>query len=324
MIKMNILKKRIFAAVFASAIIISNAMCVLAASPQPATARPRPGTSSSAVTETTAASSESDKDEKKDEEKDEKTTKVTTSSSSKSSSSKASESEDTDEEDTKNEDTKNTKINVSTVAPAAETPAPMAAVSEKKYTTKGGAFGWFILSVIVNAVLSFAIANRFYKMSKKDNHIASEIRALRRDVEERFASTVNGFYEQETDMVNQNDDYSSELDGIKMKERVVERDETAEEIFRKWESDLANQRIQKRAEIRANIKPRSEEEAEAEEMYSRTKSYQPRRQSDEDLYMEEDDDLDYEDYEKEEEGRFAAFKNKAKEFITDVFPLKED
>ena len=320
--KMNILKKRIFAAVFASAIIISNAMGVLAASPQPATARPRPGTDAAASQSTSSTVQETKtetKTEDKDEDKD--TTKVTTSSSSKSSSSAKSSSDDADKEETEE---KEKKINVSTVAPAAETPAPMATVSEKKYTTKGGAFGWFLFSVLVNAVISFAIANRFYKMSRKDNHVASEIRALRRDVEERFASTVNGFYEQETDMVNQNDDYSSDLDGIKMPQREVERDETAEEIFRKWESDLANQRIQKRAEIRANIRPRSEQEDMEDEQSVHTKSYQPNRYSDEDMYTDEDDELEYEDFEEEDESKLSMLKSKAKEFITDIFPLRED
>lgn len=295
---MNVLKKRIFAAIFASAIIISNAMCVLAATPQPtATTRPRPGTSSTTQTTQTTSSTA-------DEDEEEETTNVKKSSSS-------------DTEDSKDSEK---KVNVSTVAPAVETVAPMATAAEKKYTTKGGAFGWFVLSVLVNAVLSFAIANRFYKMSKKDNHIASEIRALRRDVEERFASTVKGFYEQETDMTNQNDDYSSDEDGIKMAQKPVEKDESAEEIFRKWESDLANQRAQKRAEIRASVAPRSmKEEDEQEDV--RISAYQPNRRSADDLY--EDDDDDYEDYE-EEESKFAIFKSKAKEFITDVFPLKED
>lgn len=296
--KMNVLKKRIFAAIFASAIIISNAMCVLAATPQPtATTRPRPGTSSTTQTTQTTSSTA-------DEDEEEETTNVKKSSSS-------------DTEDSKDSEK---KVNVSTVAPAVETVAPMATAAEKKYTTKGGAFGWFVLSVLVNAVLSFAIANRFYKMSKKDNHIASEIRALRRDVEERFASTVKGFYEQETDMTNQNDDYSSDEDGIKMAQKPVEKDESAEEIFRKWESDLANQRAQKRAEIRASVAPRSMKEEDEQEAV-RISAYQPNRRSADDLY--EDDDDDYEDYE-EEESKFAIFKSKAKEFITDVFPLKED
>lgn len=292
--KMNVLKKRISAAIFASAIIISNAMCVLAATPQPtATARPRPGTSTATVTQTSQTASSTDDEEE--------TTSVKKSSAS----------------DSENDSEK--KVNVSTVAPVVETVAPMATVSEKKYTTKGGAFGWFLLSVLVNAALSFAIANRFYKMSKKDNHISAEIRALRRDVEERFASTVNGFYEQETDMTNQNDDYSSGADGIKMAQKPIEKDESAEEIFKKWEQDLADQRARKRAEIRASVSPRGMKD---EEEAVQTKAYQPDRHSSADLY-EEDYDDEYDDYE-EEESKFEIFKSKAKEFITDVFPLKED
>lgn len=292
---MNVLKKRIFAAIFASAIIISNAMCVMAATPQPtATTRPRPGTSSATQTVQTTSST-ADKEEK---------TNVKKSSA-------------TDNEEDKDAEK---KINVSTVEPV-EAVETIATASEKKYTTKGGAFGWFVLSVLVNAVLSFAIANRFYKMSKKDNHIASEIRALRRDVEERFASTVNGFYEQETDMTNQNDDYSSDADGIKMTQKPIEKDESAEEIFKKWENDLANQRAQKRAEIRASISPRSMMEDEDDEQDAvRISAYQPNRRGAENIY---EDEGDYEDYE-EEESKFSIFKSKAKEFITEVFPLKED
>ena len=57
-------------------------------------------------------------------------------------------------------------------------------VSNKKYLSKGWAVFWFIFTIIINAIISFWIGNRFYKLSKKDNHLSFEIRALRKDIEE--------------------------------------------------------------------------------------------------------------------------------------------
>lgn len=289
------LKNKIFAAVVTSVIVLSGTICALAATPtpQPATTRPRPN-SSTAATETTSVSSSAE--------------------------------EDTSQ--TASED--NGQSSSTVVTTAAPTSAPKT-TAEKKYTTKGGAFGWFLLSVIVNSILSFAIGNRFYKMSKKDTHITSEIRALRRDVEEKFVANVEGFSEPEADIANSNDDYSIDADGIKANiSSSGETEESAEEIFRRWESQLAVQRAEKRAEIRASVKPRSEqttksfvEDRDNEDKdvhFARNKSYQPRRE----IQSEENINDEYDMEEDDDNSKIESIKNKAKELITEIFPFKED
>ena len=287
--------KKIFAAFVIAVMALSGAAAVTAASPSPspttaATARPRPDSGSSQ----TSGSTKSDNSQG--------------SSNSKSSGTEAE---------------KTPTVNV-TAAPAVETAAPQT-VSNKKYTTRGGAFGWFLLSVIVNAALSFAIGNRFYKMSKKDTRIVSEIRALRRDVEEKFEASVGNIAEQDIDITNPNPDYSSDADGIKAHTQTPEESETAEEIFKKWEKQLSAQRAERRAAIRESVKPRSTEEVvneEDEHQEHDVKAYKPRR----DMSFEEEDteDFDEGDYEDENGGKLDSIQSKAKELITDIFPFKDE
>lgn len=281
---MKNLKSKMLAAAMTAIVVISGAVCALAATPTPqaATARPRPAASETSQ-EATAAPEQASTD--------------------------------------------------TGAAVTADTAASegMPSVSEKKYTTKGGAFGWFLLSVIVNAILSFAIGNRFYKMSKKDSHITAEIRALRRDVEEKFAANVGGFSEPEMDISNSNDDYSSSADGIKMNSAVSgESQESAEDIFRKWESQLAQQRAEKRAAIREAVKPRNTQTTEEfvedggeKEEHQSSRSYQPMRRT---AYTKTEEPLPEESEEdfEEEENKFGSIKSKAKELITDIFPFRED
>lgn len=274
-------KNKMLAAVMTAIVVISGAVCAMAATPTPqaATARPRPAASETNQQATAAP-----------------------------------------------EQASQATAAVTTAAPVTETST---AVAEKKYTTKGGAFGWFLLSVIINSILSFAIGNRFYKMSKKDSHLTSEIRALRRDVEEKFAANVGGFSEPEMDISNSNDDYSSGIDGIKMKAVASDGEqESAEDIFKRWESQLAQQRAEKRAAIRAAVKPRNTQTTEEfvesgrEEHNIHSGDYQPRRanyaETEESSPEESDEDFE------EEENRFDSIKSKAKELITDIFPFRED
>ena len=292
--------KKIFAAFVIAVMALSGAVAVTAASPSPsptatATARPRPDSGSSQTSGSTK--SDNSQDSSKNE-----------SSNSKSSGTEAE---------------KTPIVNV-TAAPAVETASPQT-VSNKKYTTRGGAFGWFLLSVIVNAALSFAIGNRFYKMSKKDTRIVSEIRALRRDVEEKFEASVGNIAEQDIDITNPNPDYSSDADGIKTHTQTPEESETAEEIFKKWEKQLSAQRAERRAAIRESVKPKSTEEIvndEDEHQEHDVKAYKPRRN----MSFEEEDteDFDEGDYEDENGGKLDSIKSKAKELITDIFPFKDE
>ncbi len=109
-----------------------------------------------------------------------------------------------------------------------------------KYTTKGGSFGWFVLSVIVNAIISFIIGNRFYKMSRKDKHILAEIRALKRDMEAKMQEQIGGFSEFETVIENSNADLGTE-DKVELtkSEEDQKAEDMANEIYRKWESQIA-------------------------------------------------------------------------------------
>ena len=80
----------------------------------------------------------------------------------------------------------------------------------KKYAGKGFVMLWVFLLIIINAVVSFLIANRFYKLSRRENHVASEVRALRRDLEDKFIKSVEGFSEMETNVTNSNENYSAD------------------------------------------------------------------------------------------------------------------
>lgn len=81
--------------------------------------------------------------------------------------------------------------------------------------SKGWAVFWFIFTIIINAIISFWIGNRFYKLSKKDNHLSFEIRALRKDIEEKFVNNVGGFSEQEVDIKNLNESLALDDEGLK-------------------------------------------------------------------------------------------------------------
>ncbi len=208
----------------------------------------------------------------------------------------------------------------SNVSITVETPSPQNAASNKHYTTRGGAFGWFLLSVLVNAVLSFAIGNRFYKMSKKNNHVNAEVRALRRDIEEKFNANVGGFSEHDVEVSNSNESYALNEGGIKANVKKSEEELSAEETFRQWETNLAKQEAERREALREALKPRTtrefvEKEDSPVNAGRREKSYKPEREHIAEESTEE---------EQEEESTFGAIKNKAKEIITDIFPFRED
>lgn len=186
--------------------------------------------------------------------------------------------------------------------------------TNKKYASKGSIAVWFILSILINAVLSFMIGNRFYKLAKKESHITPELRALRRDLEEKFADSVGGFNEMETDVVNSNDNYS--MNGsIKMPERKsTDFAADSEDVFKKWEERMQQRRAPK---------PVVDEEDIIEDEEQPVRKYRPTREK-----VQTDDEDEYddvsEDYEDEEPSRFDAAKKKAKGILGDLFPFKED
>lgn len=183
-------------------------------------------------------------------------------------------------------------------------------MAEKKYASKGSIAFWFIFSIIINAILSFMIGNRFYKLARKETHVTSEIRALRRDLEEKFVNSVGGFTEMETDVTNSNDNYSTS-GSINMPERKSTDFATeSEDVFKKWEDRMSQRR-------RPAVQPEEPEEIVDEDMEETIpiRKFRPKR--------EEENDDEYTE-EIEEPSKIQAVKDKAKNILGDIFPFKED
>lgn len=107
----------------------------------------------------------------------------------------------------------------------------------KKYLTKGGAFLWFLFTVIVSAIISFAISYRFYMMGRRDNHVVAELRALKRDIDSKMVGTVNGFAEYDVSVTNSNRSYSRQNSSIKSGIHQQDDDNNSE-IYKKWETQF--------------------------------------------------------------------------------------
>lgn len=320
--------KRVIAAAMAAMIMaLSSAASVFAAATTaPATARPRPGSSgSTTTTKTTSGDTNSSSS---------RTTKSTSDSSDDNSSPKATQStsgnSDTSDTGSDSQTSTTTSKTKTTASPIEETPEPTTAVetaspqsgNESKGVSKGGMFLWFLLSVIVNGIISFAIGNRFYKISRRESHVTSEIRALRRDVEEKFVGNVGGFAESEFDVSNSNEDYSMDEEGIRMTPASSQpRSAEADDMFKKWEE----QRAQRRAALKRTVEtaPEFEDEDDDVKVYSPSKKHKKKYQPKRTAIIEDEDDEDL--YEEDIKGSgFDAVKGKAKEFLGDIFPFKED
>ncbi|MGN0106495.1 MAG: hypothetical protein ACI4A5_02205 [Hominilimicola sp.] len=215
-----------------------------------------------------------------------------------------------------------------TVAPAAPISGVQTAdaseLTNKKYLTKGGAAFWFIFTIILNGALSFWIGNRFYRLARKDNHVSGEIRALRKDIEEKFVKSVGGFAEQEVDINNLNESLAMDDEGIKpMEKQPVLREVSAEEEerFRRWEeaqSKPKNERVRPKSAVKEEL---DEELDDVKKI--RRKNYQPKRSLDDEVFEEEDNSEDLGET-KEIKLRGEGVKSKAKEILGDIFPFKED
>lgn len=164
----------------------------------------------------------------------------------------------------------------------------------------GGVLLVGVLVVIINTVISFAVANRFYKLTKKDSHIQSEIRALRRDINDKFAGNIKQIKEKEVKVKNSNPNYAGS-DVIKAQKPASKQpeDKELEEFAKRW-----------------NIEIEREEEPELKEKALRTsRSYTPERKKT--VSAENSDDV--KEYKKKSKS-----KNMAKKFIGEIFPLDED
>lgn len=169
-------------------------------------------------------------------------------------------------------------------------------VPAKKYLTKWGGFFWFLLSVVVNFILSCWISNRFYRLAKRNTQGSAEIRALRKDIEEKFASTLVDINEPIIEVENTNENYARNEEGIEMPERKpsVEIDEEEREILGKWDMK------------RAAAKEAREDD-----------SYEMRRPM---------AGIRFEDEEAEgadEPSKIEKASNRAKDFLGNIFPFDE-
>lgn len=170
------------------------------------------------------------------------------------------------------------------------------AANSNRYTTKGGSFGWFVLSLIVNAIISFIIGNRFYKMGRKDTHVLAEIRALKRDIDAKMQNNIGGFSEYETVIENSNKNFGDEEKSAntiaaqsapEKTEDEIKAEEMANEIYRKWESQVLAAKEREAARSNANgNRP------------NRTRTSPKKNQN--------------------------GFSDKVKDFINDVFPFDKD
>ena len=192
---------------------------------------------------------------------------------------------------------------------AADEPVTQPAASAQTSETKTGVsfatvFLMFVLAVIINAAVSFVIANRFYAMSKKDSHLQAEIRALRRDISEKFTGSVKEIKEKAANVTNSNSNYSRD-GGITYKEE--EPSEEISEIAKRWNinvEDAADPDVKLRTTRRTST--RAAERTDARNSETRR------------ISVRETGGIDA------DEGVSDSVKDKARKFLGDIFPFDED
>ncbi|MEE1351119.1 MAG: hypothetical protein UHM23_03575 [Clostridia bacterium] len=185
----------------------------------------------------------------------------------------------------------------------------------KKYLTKWGGFFWFLLSVIVNFILSCWVGNRFYQLSRRNSQSSAEIRALRKDIEERFASTLTDIDEPITEVINRNESYARTDEGMEMPERrkSVEINEEEREILGRWDTKRSASRDFEGAS--ESVDARS---------YSPTRAMSGIEFEDDEA---EDDAVDMPKrgsaHLKETMETVAKAGSKAKDFLSNIFPFED-
>lgn len=229
--------------------------------------------------------------------------------------------------------------------------------SNKKYQSRLGGFLWFLLSVVVNFILSCWIGNRFYKLARKSNQSSAEIRALRKDIEEKFSSTLKDISEPAIEVMNSNENYARSDEGIVMPDRhsKVEINDEEREIFRRWDAQRTgsknNHKVSSHNEDDyEDFDSEREEEEEIHESRQRKpqgSAYRPTRRSSGIEFDDEDDDDYYDDEDYDYDERRTSSKKrpakmndrresssgkknginkargKAKDFLSNVFPFDE-
>lgn len=197
-----------------------------------------------------------------------------------------------------------TQQNAAPVQPAASNDSGS---STRSGVSFGTVFLMFILGIIINAGISFAIANRFRTMAKKDSHLQSEIRALRRDIDEKFTGSVKEIKEKAATVSNNNRNYSR-AGGISYKEEKPLDEERAAEISKRWNIGVEEEsepEIKIRTSRRRNVKSTTE-----------------RREPKAAKRIEEPKEPEFENLDADE-GVSDSVKAKAKKFLGDIFPFDE-
>lgn len=216
---------------------------------------------------------------------------------------------------------------------AASSVTSQTTTTNRKYLTKWGGFFWFLLSIIVNFILSCWIGNRFYRMARRSAQGSNEIRALRKDIEEKFSSTLKDIEEPAVEVVNRNENYARNEESISMPERrsQIELSEDEVEMMRRWDAD----RVAARESSERRDEPDDDFEDEPEPRRGAQRSYQPTRrlsgiEFDDEEYAEDEQYIS-ERREKRRPARrggnageaISNAKNKAKDFLSNVFPFDE-
>lgn len=186
--------------------------------------------------------------------------------------------------------------------------------TSNKYLSKWGGFFWFLASVIVNFFVSCWVGNRFYRLARRSAQSSAEIRALRKDIEEKFASTLKDINEPIIEVVNSNESYARNDEGIEMPENrpTVDINDEEREILGRWDTRRAAMN-----EIKAD---------EARE--SSRRAYAPAREMSGIEFENSDDVADENDSSVRSKlnsitkaGSKAG--NKAKDFLSNIFPFEE-
>ena len=224
-------------------------------------------------------------------------------------------------------DESQTDTQVTDTAPqtdAAQQSQPLQMVTEftnDKYLTKGGAAIWFILILLANGAFSFWVGNRFYRLSKKDNHVSAEIRALRRDIDDKFVKSVDGFAEQEISVENLNESLGIKISASEAPKRsaVKELSPEEEERFRRWEESQSKQKTERVRTARPTLREELEEDFDDVKTPGK-RDYKPRREETAPASNKADNLGETKVIKPMGEG----VKNKAKEILGDIFPFKDE
>ena len=193
-------------------------------------------------------------------------------------------------------------------------------LTNNKYLTKGGAAIWFVLILLTNGAFSFWVGNRFYRLSKKDNHIGAEIRALRRDIDDKFVKSVDGFSEQEIDIENLNEALGINIDRKPEPKKSVVKELSAEEEerFRRWEEAQSKPKGDRTRRAKSPLREEPSEDFDDIKTINK-KDYKPKR---EDISASDNSDDLGETRVIKPMGE--GVKNKAKEILGDIFPFKDE